>query len=162
MIFKRILVALDYSFQASSVFQRAMEQIKTEDAQLMLVYVVRVDPDLQASSLMGVGTLVDVDMYGTLKQIYQRRVQQEIQKAQTHLQRYAQQARDQSIATDVFCPDGEPGVKICDVAKEWNADLIIVGRRGHQGIREVMLGSVSNYVVHNSPCSVLIVQNSGS
>ncbi|RMG10302.1 MAG: universal stress protein, partial [Cyanobacteria bacterium J055] len=36
--------------------------------------------------------------------------------------------------------------------------LIIVGRRGRQGIEEAVLGSVSNYVVHHAPCSVLAIQ----
>ncbi|NEO65320.1 MAG: universal stress protein, partial [Moorea sp. SIO4G2] len=36
--------------------------------------------------------------------------------------------------------------------------LIVLGRRGLGGLKEMVLGSVSNYVVHHAPCSVLVVQ----
>ncbi|MEO0350033.1 MAG: universal stress protein, partial [Cyanobacteria bacterium P01_A01_bin.15] len=41
---------------------------------------------------------------------------------------------------------------------QWNADLIMMGRRGRSGFSELLLGSVSNYVMHHAPCSVLTVQ----
>ena len=44
------------------------------------------------------------------------------------------------------------------LAKDWNADLIIMGRRGLTGLSEMFLGSVSNYVVHHASCSVLLIQ----
>ncbi|MCZ8054719.1 MAG: universal stress protein, partial [Microcystis sp. LE19-12.2C] len=48
---------------------------------------------------------------------------------------------------------------ICKVAREENIDLIVIGRRGRSGLGELFLGSVSNYVLHHAPCSVLIVQH---
>jgi nucleotide-binding universal stress UspA family protein len=45
------------------------------------------------------------------------------------------------------------------MAKSWQADLIVLGRRGLKGISEIFLGSVSNYIVHQALCSVLIVQH---
>ena len=56
------------------------------------------------------------------------------------------------------CRLGNPGSVICDAAREWGADLIVVGRRGYKGLTEVLLGSVSSHVVRNAHCSVLIVQ----
>lgn len=47
---------------------------------------------------------------------------------------------------------------ICDVARSWKADLIVLGRRGYSGVKELFLGSVSNYVLHHTPCSILTVQ----
>jgi nucleotide-binding universal stress UspA family protein len=43
-------------------------------------------------------------------------------------------------------------------AQIWHADLIVMGRRGVSGMHELFLGSVSNYVTHHAPCSVLVVQ----
>jgi len=53
---------------------------------------------------------------------------------------------------------GEPGREICALAQEWSADLILLGRRGMQGLGELLLGSVSNFVMHRANCAVLVVQ----
>jgi nucleotide-binding universal stress UspA family protein len=52
---------------------------------------------------------------------------------------------------------GSPGKTICKVAKETEADLIVVGHRGRWGLTEILLGSVSNYVFHHANCCVLVV-----
>jgi nucleotide-binding universal stress UspA family protein len=54
---------------------------------------------------------------------------------------------------------GEPGRWIRDMANNWGADLVVLGRRGLKGLAEVFLGSVSSYVIHRVNCSVLIVQH---
>jgi nucleotide-binding universal stress UspA family protein len=55
-----------------------------------------------------------------------------------------------------------PGRVICDLARGLQSDLIVVGRRGLTGLSEILMGSVSNYVTHYAPCSVLTVQGSRS
>ena len=54
---------------------------------------------------------------------------------------------------------GSPGREICKLAQEWNTDLIVMGRRGHSILSELVLGSVSSYVIHRAHCSVHIVQD---
>ena len=61
------------------------------------------------------------------------------------------------IPTESKCEVGHPGSLIRDLAMNWSADLIVMGRRGLSGLQEVFLGSVSNYILHHAPCSVLIV-----
>ncbi len=43
---------------------------------------------------------------------------------------------------------------ICRYAKDWNADLIVVGSHGRRGLSHFFLGSVAEEVLKNSPCSV--------
>ncbi|MBK6750498.1 MAG: universal stress protein [Pyrinomonadaceae bacterium] len=59
------------------------------------------------------------------------------------------------ISTEVL--RGSPDQEILNKAKEWNADLIVVGSHG-RGFWGRLLGSVSNGVVHHAPCSVLVVR----
>ena len=47
---------------------------------------------------------------------------------------------------------------IVESAREWNADLIVIGSHGYGFWSRALLGSVSNSVVHHAPCSVLIVR----
>ena len=62
---------------------------------------------------------------------------------------------DLVISTEVL--RGSPDQEILNKAKEWNADLIVVGSHG-RGFWGRLLGSVSNGVVHHAPCSVLVVR----
>jgi nucleotide-binding universal stress UspA family protein len=48
--------------------------------------------------------------------------------------------------------------KILEIAREWPADLIIMGSHGRRGFTRFLLGSVSEAVVSHAPCSVEIVR----
>lgn len=53
---------------------------------------------------------------------------------------------------------GNPGDTICGVAAKDGFDLIVMGSRGHGAVAGVLLGSVSNKVIHNACAPVLIVR----
>ncbi len=48
-------------------------------------------------------------------------------------------------------------MRILDVAEAEKADLLVMGRRGLGRVREVLLGSVSQKVLHHADCKVVIV-----
>ena len=56
---------------------------------------------------------------------------------------------------------GGPDQQIIEMAREWKADLIVVGSHG-RGFWGRLLGSVSDGVVHHAPCSVLVVRKPGA
>jgi len=53
---------------------------------------------------------------------------------------------------------GSPRQVIVDEAENWGADLIVMGSRGLGAWNRLLLGSVSNAVVHHAKCSVEIVR----
>jgi nucleotide-binding universal stress UspA family protein len=53
---------------------------------------------------------------------------------------------------------GDPGQRICDVALEERADLIVMGTRDRGLLDRIFSPSVSHYVVSHAPCSVLVVR----
>lgn len=53
---------------------------------------------------------------------------------------------------------GPPGQQLIDIATEGHYSLIVMGRRGLSGVTGLLLGSVSNHLVHYAPCPVLIVK----
>ena len=53
---------------------------------------------------------------------------------------------------------GDPGPTICDVAEKLSAEAIVMGSRGRGGLRRALLGSVSDYVVRNAPCTVMVTR----
>ncbi len=54
--------------------------------------------------------------------------------------------------------EGYPIDNIVAVACEENFDLIVMGRRGQNHLTHMLLGSVSDGVLDQAPCAVLIVK----
>jgi len=53
---------------------------------------------------------------------------------------------------------GSPESRIVEKAEEINSDLIVVGSHGYNKWERLLLGSVSDSVIHHAPCSVLVVR----
>ena len=158
MVFKKILVALEHSTQSDEVIGRALDLAQRENAHLMLLHALHPEPEVQTSYFMGVGTLAELGLYRQAAQIRQDHLQKRIEDVETWLRAYGQDAKARGIQTEFLHVIGNPAAEICQAARQWRADLIILGRRGRQGLTEIVLGSVSNYVIHHAPCSVLVVQ----
>ncbi len=60
------------------------------------------------------------------------------------------------ITTDVLF--GSPDSRIVETAEEMKADLIVIGSHGYKQWERLLLGSVSNSVVHHAHCSVMVVR----
>lgn len=155
MIHNKILVALDKSPQTCIVFEEALEIAQKCGSQLMLFHCI--NRNLLNEPFFAVGTIGDISMYGNLHQQFQQNLLHETEQVRIWLENCCQQANIKRIPAKFKYEFGEVGTKICDVAESWGADLIILGRRGHKGITEILLGSVSNYVLHHASTSVLVV-----
>jgi len=55
---------------------------------------------------------------------------------------------------------GDAAGEICRVAEEEHFDVIVVGSHGSGFVKRVLLGSVSQYLLHHAPCAVLVVRAS--
>ncbi|PLT31256.1 hypothetical protein CUU66_03515 [Peribacillus deserti] len=54
--------------------------------------------------------------------------------------------------------DGNPAESICRFAQENQVDLLVVGSSGKSGLKKFFTGSVSEGIVKEAPCSVLIAK----
>ena len=68
---------------------------------------------------------------------------------------------DENIIVTTEVLNGSPESQIVEIAEKMKADLIIVGSHGYNTWERLLLGSVSDSVVHHAPCSVLVVRGSG-
>ncbi|MGL5875973.1 MAG: universal stress protein [Xenococcaceae cyanobacterium] len=157
----KILIAIDRSTFSKTVFSEGLTLAKNMGASLMLLHVLFPQGESESSLLAPTWTLGNWDYYSgadtLLMEDYHKQWQEYRQQSLNFLCSLAEEAMAQGIQTEWTQNAGNPGTVICDVAKTWGANLIVVGRRGHSSLSELLLGSISNYVLHRAPCSVLVV-----
>ena len=67
--------------------------------------------------------------------------------------------RNMTVRENVEIAVGPPADTIVRVAREHDADLIVMGTHGRTGVQHVLLGSVAEKVVRLAPCPVLTVRH---
>ena len=158
-MFQKILVAIDNSAASQAVFEHALSLAKQNQASLMLLHVLSGDeenspwwiPIHMDSIYWEVGAETDLDSWRKHWENYE-------QEGLAKLRKLIAEAHQAGINAEFRQIAGSPGRNICRLAWSWQADLIVVGNRGRSGVGELFLGSVSNYVLHHAPCSVLTVK----
>ncbi len=158
MSFKKILVGIDNSQLCNSVFTQALELAHMNQGSLMLLHCLSSETVGEPPVPMSFEMSVYPEMMNAAYEANQVLMQQKTTEARTWLQSYCDTATSQGVPTNFDYQVGNPGHSLCTVARSWDADLIVLGRRGLTGLAEAMLGSVSNYVLHHAPCSVLVIQ----
>ena len=78
--------------------------------------------------------------------------------AENVLARAAEAAKEAGLDYDTHDREESPADAIIEVAREQQADLVVVGERGLRGPSRFLVGSVSTKVVHHAPCSVMVVR----
>lgn len=159
-MFNKIVVAIDNSAMSRQVFAQALDLAASNNARLMLLHVLSAEqeggPNLPLFPALGYYPGISDRTLELYRQQWQTLEQQGLDL----LRSLAAQATAAGVITEFSQTAGSPGRTICDIAASWEANLIIIGRRGLSGLSELFLGSVSNYVLHHAPCSVLTVQGS--
>lgn len=77
--------------------------------------------------------------------------------ARKRLEVLAEKLRDEGINVELRLEFGAPRRVIPRIANEEGFQLLVIGRKTGSGeIRDVLFGSVANYVLHNVKCPVLL------
>ncbi len=66
--------------------------------------------------------------------------------------------RRPGLTVESTCREGRGASGIVDEARDWDANLIVIGSRGHGPIASMVLGSTSSEVVDHAPCPVLVAR----
>ena len=163
-MFNKILVAIDRSASSKPVFEKALSIAKADGANLILLHILSVEEG--ESPLMSRYLIqhkdrcihVNTNIMHLANEAYDREWSQYKQKGIKLLRSYSKKALAAGVQTEFSQMTGDPGSTICAFAHSCHADAIIIGSCGHSRLREMFLGSVSNYVVHHAPCSILLVK----
>ncbi|UIE40000.1 universal stress protein [Leptodesmis sichuanensis] len=159
-MFHKILVAVDRSPMGKQVFAEALSLARSVGASLVLVNILSLEeeecPNMPA--LMGPNAAYPGGISSSVMEIYQELWQSYAERGLRLLRSLAEEAATAGVPTEILQGIGSPGSTLCELAQTAGADLIVMGRRQHSRLNELLLGSTSNYALHHAPCSVLVVQ----
>jgi len=145
--YKRILIAVDASDEAEEIL-RAATHIDPRSADSY--YVVTVVPPVMA----GVGGMDGASFAATwpLKELEAAAMKEIGDSIRERV------ARHGIAPARVAVLYGRPAAEIHAQARKVDADLIVIGSHGRQGVPRLLLGSTANAVLHGAPCDVLTVR----
>ena len=136
---KNILVPVDGSEGADRAIEKAVMLAQTCGAKLNFLYVANIN-QLAINAVLS-GAILD-----------------SVTKAGNVILDRALEMVPAGVAKESFSDTGSPAVVILDFAETNDIDLIVMGSRGLGVVKGVLLGSVSQYVVEQSKCPVLVVK----
>jgi nucleotide-binding universal stress UspA family protein len=158
LMLQKILVAIGDSPESAKVLEAGLSLAEKFGAEISILHVL----NLIRSGFEPAGNPFIGGNYPMMSDLaiqqYQRELQDSEKLGMERLQLYAKQAKDRHIQTEIFQTTGDPGRTICDAAKKYVTDLIVMGRHQKSVLSEIFLGSTSNYVLHHAPCSVMVIQ----
>ena len=128
---KNVLVPVDGSEGADRAIEQAIMIAKMCDAKINFLYVANINQ----LAILDSGT-----------------------KAGNVILERAMEMVPEGILKESFSDTGAPAVVVLDFAESNNIDLIIMGSRGLGVVKGVLLGSVSQYVVEQAKCPVMVVK----
>lgn len=145
-IYQRILCPIDGSATAECGMHEAIRLARDQRAAVRFLYVV----DLYVMVTYFGPTVMVQDTIDALRATAAATLAQAVQAAQAQgIQ--AEQAIVESIA-------GRVAPRIVEQARDWPADLVVLGTHGRRGVSHLVMGSDAEEVVRSSPAPVLLVR----
>ena len=83
-----------------------------------------------------------------------------VQAAEELTRTVAESLKSTGLTIETTVREGDPRRVIVDEARQWPADLIILGARGHSALERWLIGSVAQAVVAHAHCSVEVIRGS--
>jgi nucleotide-binding universal stress UspA family protein len=145
---QNILYPTDFSEFSLAALPYALELARRFEARLHCVHVV----DESYQYWLGAGENVIPTIVPT-EDILQTAQEQMDLFIEKHFKDIGIQLHSQVLS-------GHPAREILHYAGEEHIDLIVIATHGHSGLASVLLGSVTDKVVHKAPCPVLTVRHS--
>ncbi|WP_221794324.1 universal stress protein [Oceanobacter mangrovi] len=135
----RMAVAQALAHQARIIFLHACEPFDSEMQDMVRDYLPERISNLHAARIL------------------ENQHQRVHQRIEAFLQQELEDGLQLAESPRVVVRSGKPEQIILDVAREFNAELIVMGDRASSTLSRLFLGSTARNVIHQSPIPVLIV-----
>lgn len=132
---ERILYATDFSSYSNQAYFHAVSLAKVHKAKLVIVYVY--DPRQTDLPAPPQGRSAEEHWREQLEQIH---------------------PLDESIAIEHLLLIGDPASELVELTRTQRFNLVVMGTHGRTGLDRLLMGSVAERMLRESPCSVLVVK----
>jgi nucleotide-binding universal stress UspA family protein len=153
----KILLATDGSREAELAARTAADLAEKTTSELHLVHVFGITPWYPVyPEATTPGEWVAQEENPMLEEDLQRTSEQ---RAREILEAEVEKARSAgSTVAQAYLREGGVAAEVVTLAEDIGAGVIVMGSRGHGGIRRALMGSVSDAVVRHAHCPVLVVR----
>ena len=134
----RILCPIDFDEHSGRAVARAQDLARRHGAELRLLHVLPVRAESILLPRPAAGPQSDA-------------------AAHAHLAELAGMIRESGVRCTVALAHGDPAFQILQDARELDADVIVMATHGRKGVPRVVLGSVTEAVLHATPCPLLTI-----
>jgi nucleotide-binding universal stress UspA family protein len=149
-MFRNVLVAIDGSEHSAAALKEAGDLAAATRAKLTIMTAFKIDG---SSTVSAWSTNMTVEEMDALRGV-RRRIAE-------HAKEFVERARSQvpsGVSCEAFAVEETPTQGILDQIRSGRHDLVVLGSRGHGPLSSLILGSVSQNVLHHSTVPVLIVR----
>ena len=150
---KRILVPTDFSDAANRALEQALSLARTGAGEILVFHRLASPVPMVVPPLtLGGG---DFQEMGRLLDDYTRELRDE---ASRKLAEYEKRAPRDVVLSTAIEDRFEANEAILRQAREWKADLILMGTHGRRGLDKLLIGSVATSVLHRAEQDVMLVR----
>ena len=144
-LYKKILAPVDGSTNSFAALKHAGELARAFDAEICIIYVSLLPQTLPVIS--------HIESYYIPEYSFT-----DVENFAKKIVEAARETVPEGIRVQTHTEIGSPNLIITEYAEKNNFDIIVIGSRGLGVFSELLMGSVSSYVVHHAKCPVLVIK----
>lgn len=146
-----VLLAVDQSRNSSATTKFVAALRLPASSTVYLLYVEESQAEIEGPDHFP-------QMFGQLREELSNMRQKTMEKARQLVNRLAAPLREQGLKVYPEVVEGMPAPEILTAVEQRQIDLVALGTKGLSGMKRFLLGSVSEWVLHDVLCSVLVVR----
>jgi nucleotide-binding universal stress UspA family protein len=156
---KKILVPVDGSNASISAVKKSIEIGKKYNSVIKLISVVKSTENRKKDRNENLWNAVDGSIITNNVELEKKLESTYVENSQMLLNQIVTKLDFSGIKVEKEVLIGEPFEKIVETAKNGNYDLIVMGNRGFSKIKRFFVGSVTQRVISEAPCPVLVIRS---
>ena len=155
MWYRKILVCLDMHDQGTVLFDEALDVAAKLGSEMMLFCCIGQETLAEAEDR--VATVSELEMIDS-QRAHDRQRDDRLTHVRAWLQSLAKRAEERGVPVGADAEEGNPPQRICELARRWEADLIVLGHSSRHPLRELLIGNTNIRVLRDAPCAVLVTK----